>query len=387
MELLTMLTKAVCLLSLAVTFLCMGCGARFTALRGVNDDNIGFHQHRGAPSGNALIDVDAGLLDTVLYSKKLNGGIGAQVVGVTNAIMVPTFNERIYFLNPDNGKERTSVLTKSTVGSAVAIAHELMYYAQEAGGDLLTCLNVATGKTIWRLKITDPLAAPIVDGDELFITSRTGFVYRINRLQGEVIWQYDAGAQCYAAPAVDCSRVYLGTSKGEILCLSRKTGDLLWTFESSMAIFAQPLIERYLFCGSGDGRLYALDVATGKQVWSFVTPSPIHTTPVITGGRLVFGSDDQNLFCLDPGSGNVLWRFETDGIVQSSPIVVGKTFICANSAGSLYQLDFDGKLLKSFKVKGSVTAPVSFVNGKLFVVTRQRMLYCFGFAAANRQSN
>jgi|GEM_PF-2894926 len=330
------------------------------------------------PDANLSLIEETKVFDTLLYSRKLNGGLNAQVVGCDRFIVVPTYNERIYLLNPSTGKEITSLQTESSLGSAAAIAGELLYFVEEAGGDRLTCFNLAKGKTVFTRKVTDSPGAPVVDEDGIFLSSRVGKLYRLDQLKGDSVWTYDSRDQIYCSPTVDSAHVYFGTDRGQIICLEKSTGKKLWSFKAGGAIYARPVIGKYLYCPSGDGILYALDFSTGALIWSFTTLGSIHTTPVLTDGRLLFGSDDMSVYCLDPQSGATKWSYETDGIIQSSPLATATSFIVCNSAGGVYQLDHNGNLLKATRVKGSVVASPTVIGNWLFVVTRSRMLYCFG---------
>lgn len=330
------------------------------------------------PDANLSFAGEARVFDTLLYSRKLNGGLNAQVVGCDKFIVVPTYNERLYILNPSTGKEISSLQTESSLGSAAAIAGELLYFVEEAGGDRLTCFNLAKGKIVFRKKIADSPGAPVVDGNDVYLSSRFGKVHRLDRFTGDSVWTYDSGAQIYCSPTVDSACVYFGTDRGQIICLEKSTGRKLWQFKAGGAIYARPVIGKYLYCPSGDGILYALDFSTGTLIWSFTAPGSIHTTPVLTDGSLLFGSDDMSVYCLDPRSGAIKWSYATDGIVQSSPLATETSFVVCNSAGGVYQLDHDGKLLKVTNLKGSVVASPTVIGDKLFVVTRSRMLYCFG---------
>ncbi|MCX6831221.1 MAG: PQQ-binding-like beta-propeller repeat protein [candidate division Zixibacteria bacterium] len=329
------------------------------------------------PDANLSLAGETKVFDTLLYSRKLNGGLNAQVVGCDRFIVVPTYNERIYLLNPSTGKEITSLQTESSLGSAAAIAGELLYFVEEAGGDRLTCFNLANRKTVFRKKIADSPGAPVIDRNDIYLSSRFGKVHRLDRLKGDSVWSYDSREQIYCSPTVDSAHVYFGTDRGQIICLEKSTGKKLWSFKAGGAIYARPVIGKYLYCPSGDGILYALDFSTGTLIWSFTTLGSIHTTPVLTDGRLLFGSDDMSVYCLDPQSGATKWSYETDGIIQSSPLATAASFIVCNSAGGVYQLDYSGNLLKSTRVKGSVVASPTVIGGRLYVVTRSRMLYCF----------
>ncbi len=363
---------------MAGLLLISGCAPSFKTFKAAQPAQRGFFQHRVSASGNALLDIHQPALDTLLYVRKLNGGLGAQVTGTDQFVIVPSFNKRLYFLNPNSGAEITSLTTTSAVGSAVAIAGDLIYYAEESGGDVVVCHNLVNGKLVWRRTILDPHGSPIVDGDDLFMVSRFGKVYRLDRFTGKVHWEFDAKSQIYATVAADSTAVFFGDAAGEIVALERNSGQRRWSYATEAAIFAQPMVEDYLFAGSGDGKLHCLDKTTGAVRWITATQAAIHTTPARKDHLIVFGSDDRVVYAVNVEDGGVVWRFVTSGIIQSSPVIVGSSIIVANSAGSVYILSLDGALQREFSVRGMVTAPPAVIEDRLFVVTSQRRLYCFG---------
>lgn len=364
--------------ALALIVSVVGCTPSFRNFKQITPSEEGFLQHRVNANGNAVIESPL-VLDTLLWERKLNAGIAGQVVGNAQYLVVPTYNRRLYFLNPRTGKEITSLVTESAIGSAVVLRNELIYFADEAGGDLVTCFNVVNGKKSWSLKVKDPQGAPLVDGDELFVASRDGKVYCVNRWTGVLTWSYESHRQIYAAVAADKEHVVFGTDRGELMALSRATGKLEWSFQAGGSIFAQPLLQPDLvFCGASDGIMYAVTSSSGKESWRFETTAAIHTTPVRVGDRMLFGGDDRYVYCLSADNGGKLWSYRTNAIVQSSPIAVGKSFIIANSAGSVLEFSLDGAVTKEFSIRGSVEAPAAFVDDRIYVVTPQRRLYCFG---------
>jgi len=365
------------LLSVCALAVIAGCAPRFSTFKNIAPAT-GFVQHRVNASGNAVLESGAVTLDTVLFERKLNGGMAAQVVGNHQFLIVPTYNKRIYFLNPSTGREITSLETESAVGSAAAVQNELIYFAEESGSDRVTCFNLVNGKKVWSLKVIDPPGAPIISGDDLFITSRIGHVICANRWTGVVRWEQDLRCHFYAPVAADSARVYVGTDRGDIIALERSDGSELWRFAAGSTAFAQPLAEEFIYVGAADGTLWALDPASGSEVWRYECASSIHTTPVLSGNRLIFGADDRVAYCLNALDGGILWRYETTGIIQSSPVIAGETVILANSAGSIYQFSLDGQLLAQLSVKGTIQAPAAVIDGRVYVVTTQRRLYCLG---------
>ncbi len=366
-----------CVLLLVASAL-VACAPNFKSFKSVPPSGVGFTQHRVNATGNAVVEMELPPIDTVKFERKLNGGLGGQVVGNSQFIIVPSYNKRIYFLDPRTGNEITSMEAGSSVGSAVALKDELIYFANESGSDQLTAMNLVNGKKLWSLKIIDPPAAPIVDGDDLFITSRIGKVYRMNRFTGKIEWEQELLAHMYAPPAVDSKAVYVGTDRGAIVALDRATGSENWRVETGSTIFAQPLAAKFLYVGVGDGTFLALDKETGTEVWRHQSTNSIHTTAVLKDNRIVFGADDRTVYCLNAEDGGIIWRYETDGVVQASPIAVGNSFIVANSAGSVYHFARDGALEGRVNVGGTVIAPPAVIDGLVYVVTTQRRLYAIG---------
>ena len=365
------------LVLLSALALVAGCAPGFEALKSYKPQRDIISQYRINANGNDLIESPSALLDSVLYERKLNGAIGAQPIGNDQILIVPTFTQRIYFVDPNTGKDITYIRTKAPVGSAVALNGVYLYYVQEAGADLLTCMDVLTGRTEWSFKVIDPQGAPIIKANFIYLTSRLGKLFKLNRDDGTVIWKFESTCQFYSAPAVAKDKVVVGNDKGEIIALNDSDGNQAWSFKTDRPIYSQPLIDDRVYCGSGDGNMYALDVDNGKSVWNFKTEYGIHSTPVKANGRLFFGSDDKFIYCLDPIDGKLFWKFGTDGIIQSSPIFLGNTMLIGNSAGDIYQFAENGTLLKTEKVKGSITAPFTVIGDKLFVVTRGRYLYAY----------
>ncbi|MBK7090435.1 MAG: PQQ-binding-like beta-propeller repeat protein [bacterium] len=367
---------------LVCCLLMFGCVPSFKKFRQTDDVNSGFIQHRVNANGNAVTESKGEPLSRVVFERKLNSAVSAQIVGNSQFIVVPTYNKRIYFLNPQNGDEMTALVTESAVSDAAALRNELLYYAEEAGGDRLVCFNLVSGKIVWQQRMRDPQGAPIIEGDEVLIGASDGDVFCLNRWTGDSVWVHSSKRTIYPTVSANSEIVVFGTDSGEIVALDRKKGERLWSFSAHGAIYAQALIEGLVYCGSADGSMYALQPKTGELVWKFETTNQIHTTPVLVDGRLVFGSDDNTVYCLSATDGGVLWKYETSGIVHASPIAIGRTFVVANSAGGVYQFGFDGTKMAEFQVRGSVEAPPAFINGMLYIGTTQRRVYAFGSAQA-----
>ncbi|MFH2055455.1 MAG: PQQ-binding-like beta-propeller repeat protein [bacterium] len=363
---------------LLVALLLSGCTARFYKFPEPGLSEPGLFQSRGNPGGNAQFDGNTDLPDTMLFERRLNGGIGAQIVGNDLVVVVPTFNKRIYFLAATDGRVVSTLKTESAVGGAVAIVDELMYYAEQAGGDRLTCFNLVSGKQVWQAEVFDPSGAPVVADADLFIAGRDGTVFRLDRWTGRQIWKTEDESQIYTTVVADAEHVYYGNAAGELVCLARESGDELWRVATGGAIVASPMVADRLYCGSADGTMYALDRKSGQIVWSLETAGQIFTTPVLQGNRLFFGSHDRLVYCVDVTRGGLLWSYDVGAVMTSSPIGVNRHFICASAAGEIFAFTDEGELIGTLQTKEAIVAPLAFINGRLYVGTDSRRIYCFG---------
>ncbi len=371
---LTLTYATILLASLALS----ACAPSFHKFKQVPKGTTGFTQHRVDASGNAIVDGKKLVIDTLLYERKLNGGITAQVVGNRDFIVVPTFNKRVYFLRPQDGKEITSFATDASMETSAAVKDELVYFIESVGADRLTCLNLINGKVVFTRKLRDSETSPILAGDDLFVSERMGTLFNLNRFRGDTTWVHRFDSQIYSEPAVDDEVVVIGTADGVLHCLERATGEIRWEIATDGTIYAQPLIEDRVYCGSADGKLYVFDRNDGSVVWYFEAAGPIHTTPALAGDQLIFGSDDRNIYCLNSRDGGMLWTYDTEAIVQASPVIAGKSVVVANSGGVIAQLDLEGNLLWQHEVKGSIKSSPAVIDGIVFVTTTSRKLFAFG---------
>lgn len=98
-----------------------------------------------------------------------------------------------------------------------------------------------------------------------------------------------------------------------------------------------------VYITSGLGVIKAVDAQSGAQVWRKRLPTPMHSAPTVSGGRLFAVSDDNELFALNANTGDVLWTYQ--GIVESarmltapSPAVVDDVVIAPFASGELVAL-------------------------------------------------
>jgi outer membrane protein assembly factor BamB len=211
---------------------------------------------------------------------------------------------------------RPKLLYRAQVGEgvcSVSIAAGRLYtVGNQAGQDIVSCLDGKTGKSLWRYaykcaagNFFGPRATPTVDGGVVFALSRSGLAFALDASTGELRWQADlmtehgaknndyglTGSPLVAGDAV----LYNANLRG--IALDKRTGKKLWSSGSGYGGFASPVaVDRggkagvALFCAA---ELCILDPASGQSVASFPWKTSFDANaadPVVFDGKIFISS-------------------------------------------------------------------------------------------------
>ncbi|MBI5886955.1 MAG: PQQ-binding-like beta-propeller repeat protein [Deltaproteobacteria bacterium] len=165
---------------------------------------------------------------------------------------------------------------------------------------------------------------------------------------------------------------------------------LKWSFRTKGAIHSSPVVSGgRLFIGSYDNSLYALDAATGAKLWSFKTGGEILSTPAVHNDAVYFGSKDGYVYALNAQTGALVWKYETDLSVVSSPVVTDELVIISSNDSYLYALSTaDGKRqwrlqLYDAKYTGVYSSP-ALVGDAVFYSGKNGALYSSSIKSGGR---
>lgn len=254
------------------------------------------------------------------------------------------------------------------------------------------------------------VSSPAVVADSVYVGSDDGYLYALNRANGERRWQFKTGSRVASSPAVADGVVYFGSYDGNFYAIDARNGKRRWSFKTlGERRFAathlhgtQPVAERmpdpfdvYLsspvlwngmvFFGSGDGHVYALDSTSGSLRWKFSTGDVVHASPAIADGVLYIGSWDSYFYALDAANGRRRWRFKTGDDpdihnqigIQASAAVLDGTVIFGCRDSHLYALDTrSGRQRWSIPTHGSwVISSAAVRDGMVYFATSDSGLF------------
>jgi outer membrane protein assembly factor BamB len=264
-------------------------------------------------------------------------------------------------------------------------------------GGILSCLDAATGKVLWRKQSTndflgtpyrvDTSMSPIVAGGQcvVHIGGKTnGAVIAFDLARGEPKWKWAGDGPANSSPVVMTVH-----GKKQIVTLTAKylaglglaDGKLLWQvpFEAAQGNNTSPVIDgqTVIYTGQGKG-LFAVKIEAltngfvATPVWTNVALGARFTTPVLKNG-LLFGFNG-SFFCASAKTGATFW---TDSVKR------GQSAAMLDAGSVILALTVDSKLvafkpsdkkyteLAVIKVAATETWAHPVVAGKRFYVRDQ----------------
>lgn len=79
----------------------------------------------------------------------------------------------------------------------------------------LTCVDLATGKKVWDLRIEGTMATcAAVAEDLVYVADMPGQLYCVDANTGKVYWKHDTQAEIWSSPLVADGKVYVGNADG-----------------------------------------------------------------------------------------------------------------------------------------------------------------------------
>jgi serine/threonine protein kinase/outer membrane protein assembly factor BamB len=137
--------------------------------------------------------------------------------------------------------------------------------------------------------------------------------------------------------------------------------DLQWIFRSKGPIgWSSPVLdkeEHVLFVGSSDGTLYALDAATGSQRWATKMGSPILSSPILQGEKIMVVGSSGLISALSARDGSILWRFDAQETIVATPNLIKDMLIVPTAKGRIFAIETNGGLQRwQFKSEDSIVS-------------------------------
>jgi outer membrane protein assembly factor BamB len=318
--------------------------------------------------------------------------------GVVHGVKVPT-------KWPKALKEEWKVTVGEGNSSPVVAGGKVYIFTREKDDEVARCLDVVTGKEIWRSQpcpapyTPGPAApgdkktrsTPAVAGTRLFTLGVSGILSCLDARTGKLLWRKDPRQYpVYGASAsplvVDglCIVHVGGQTKGSLTAFDVKTGKLKWCYKGwDGPSYASPILvnlagQRQVVTFT-QGTFLGVSLATGKNLWGVHCPRfdlEKCITPVQYKDLIIFADSFEPLRALrlekgDKGiTAREVWKAKGPKMHMSSPVLAGEWLVgfSGQKMGHLFCLEAQsGKAL--WQSDGRLGAYASILNaGKVWLV-------------------
>ena len=217
---------------------------------------------------------------------------------------------------------------------------------------ILTCLDAATGKVLWKKENPENAVPQFFTGMSPLIADGLCIVHLGTKDKGQVValdlatgsekWKWEGDGPSYASPSLMTSgkdkNVVVQTEKN-LMALSLADGKLIWQVPT-------PVQQRFYNCtspyingdiiyytGQGSGTKAVQVVRQGdkyvtKELWSNPEIGAKWNTPVLKEGYLYGFTDQRRIYCIDASTGKTAWydtavNSDFATIVDCGPVIIG----------------------------------------------------------------
>jgi outer membrane protein assembly factor BamB len=210
---------------------------------------------------------------------------------------------------------------KVTVGEGLAspalVGDKVYVFTRQGGDEVTRCLDAATGKEIWADKYEAVAVTRPADGGGRFIGPRSspavadgkvctlgvgGVVSCLDAATGKVIWRKDTKTKprffTSSSPVIaeGVCVVYIGADgKGQLTAFDLATGNEKWKWTGAGPSYGSPVVAtiagRPQVVALTSENLVGVGLADGKLLWQATSPKARYqtSTPVVDGSTVILG--------------------------------------------------------------------------------------------------
>ena len=219
------------------------------------------------------------------------------------------------------------------------------------------------------------------DNGNVYVGSRDGILYVLDRQQGTEKWRFKAGDDIMTTPAIGGGAAFFGTSEGIVHAVDIQTHAEKWSKPFKGFIRSSPAVVRcgqrwVVVFGALDQNVYALDAGTGKPAWTSRVSHPVQIAPCATKDTVYVCDDGGYVYGLRVADGSQIWRFRADGQIRGSPAVGRDTVFVGSEQGTVYAFEAaTGKVKWKFVCGGKVIGSCAVDGLRVYVASEDKQLY------------
>lgn len=146
----------------------------------------------------------------------------------------------------------------------------------------LLAVHLATGETVWELKLTAPVAALLALEEQLVFGTAAKDLISVSVTRGRQNWKWRLGGDMAGAPVADDKRIYFASRDNLVRAVDRKSGNLRWKADLASRPAGGPLrLTDALLQPLVSSQILGFDVATGKPTVTATAAGEIGVQPYV----------------------------------------------------------------------------------------------------------
>lgn len=272
--------------------------------------------------------------------------------------------------------------TLSAPHSKPVVDDKTIYYGGDDG--YLYAVNKTNGELSWQLKIGQSekgiLSSPVLYNNSILFGAYDGALYRLHTKDGSVIWESQLAEYIGSSPCIvkSLNRVFIGLEhnvhqkRGELTAIDLETGEKIWGLTVADYIHSSPIYDtssQTVFVGGNDGKLYAIDADNGQQRWSFATDGAIKVAATLDHKRrqIIVPSFDGNCYGIDIETGKETFRLKAGHAFYTSALIHKDTLYNGSCDKHFYIYDLNKKeRVKKLPVMGRILSSPQLIQDSIW---------------------
>ena len=215
---------------------------------------------------------------------------------------------------------------------------DTLIYAHASSG-ILSCFDSETGRKLWASSLggtDDPAFAPVANDTLVIIASGSNLI-ALNKMTGDIVWDFPLPVSPSTSPIIDEKQVYLGTTDGSLMAFDleqlanrfnkRLTVEsagmaIRWKYKITANIYSQPVSSGDLISFAGTN-LTTYTVSRGRDLrYTFDTPASVSAGLASNRGLLYICSGDARIFALNVETGALRWQTVVGAPIYETPRLI-----------------------------------------------------------------
>jgi len=285
---------------------------------------------------------------------------------------------------PGEPKGRTCSATPAVVGGRV----------YSIGSAHAHCVDASNGKVLWSAPLPQKGvgSSPLVVNDVVVVNA--GRLVAFGAADGKQLWQQQKAGAGNSSPVAwtkDGKTVVICNSRSGIVAVDLKTGDVVWIApgggDSTPAISGDTLAVQVRDSKIGFVAC-KLSLTGAEKIWNHpFDPLRTQSSPVVHDGR-AYLMDDNLHYCWELATGKKLWEAPVPSTIASPALADGKIFVLINSGNNLQVVKAGAERVELGKasVRAAWCPSPTVSNGKLLLRMKDNVK-CFDLTAPKVAAN